>query len=65
MKYILGGLIALLCLFGCSSEKGNESASQSNESLSEAVHQPLDKARDAEKQVFDGAEQQKRQAEQL
>lgn len=66
MKNLLSGLMLLLPLFGCSSsEQANTSSDNQNKALSNAVKEPLDKARDAEKQVFDSAEQQKKQAEDL
>lgn len=66
MKNLLAGLMLALCLMGCTSSKEESAASeQQRKQLAEAVKQPLDKARDAEKQVFEGAEQQKKQADEL
>ena len=66
MKKFLGGLLLVLALFGCSSPKEETTtADDSHKQLSNAVNQPMDKARSAEKQVFDSAEQQKKQADDL
>jgi hypothetical protein len=66
MKFFLGGLILALASFGCSSPKEEKTAADDqHKQLSNAVHEPLDKARSAEKQVFDSAEQRKKQADDL
>ncbi|MDD1623090.1 MAG: hypothetical protein LUQ11_16575 [Methylococcaceae bacterium] len=66
MKKFLGGLLLILSMVGCSSPKEETTtAGDQHKQLSNAVHEPLDKARSAEKQVFDSAEQRKKQADDL
>ena len=65
MKTFLTGLMLALSLIGCSSPKDETAAAdERRKQLTEAVKQPLDQARGAEKLVFDNAEQQKKQADQ-
>lgn len=65
MRFLLAGLILLLSLLGCSSPKEQAAADERHKQLTEAVNRPLEQAKDVEKQVFDSAEQQKKQADEL
>jgi len=60
-------LLPLVCgLMACdSSQPQNTSADDQHKQLYNAVKQPLDQARDAEKQIFEGADRQKKQAEEM
>lgn|GEM_PF-2287194 len=66
MKIFLLGSILIIALFGCSSPNEDKTASgEQHKQLSNAVKQPLEQAKDVERQVFESAEQQKKQAEGL
>jgi hypothetical protein len=66
MKNTLLFLLMACGLLACDSsapDKANPPALQPP--LSDAIKQPMDKARDAEKQIFESADRQKQKAEEL
>lgn len=66
MKIVLTGLAFSVLLAGCSSSSEEPKAKQTqNQELYKAVNAPLEKAKGAEQQIFDGAAEQQKQAENL
>lgn len=68
MKNSLLPLVMACSLAACDSSQQQNTASggeQQHKPLYNAVAQPLEQARDAEKQVFDSADRQKKQAEEM
>lgn len=66
MKIVLIGLAISMLLAGCSSSNEESKAKQTqNQELYKAVNAPMDKAKGAEQQIFDGASEQQKQAENL
>ncbi len=66
MKNFFVCLVLSLCLLGCSSPKEENAKSEvQHKQLYNVVNQPLEQAKGVEKQVFDSAEQQKKQADDL
>lgn len=63
MKPLIHVLMLAILLAGCSSS--NEDPKEAREEVVDAMHQPLEKAKDVEKQIFDSAEQQRKQADDL
>ena len=66
MKNVLITGVLLILLAACSSSN-DESASNKNErtAITEAVNQPLDKAKGVEQQILDNAAEQRKQADDL
>ncbi len=65
MKTTLIGLTLVCGLSACNSPQDTAVAEQQHKQLYNAVNQPLEKARDAEQQIFDNAASQKKQADEI
>jgi hypothetical protein len=66
MKNVLTGLALLILSTACSSSKDETAPdNQQHRALYNAVNQPLDKAKDVERQILDNAAEQKKQADNL
>jgi len=66
MKTFLFCLTLILSMFGCSSAKEETAGSAvQHKQLYNAVNEQLERAKGVEKQVFDSAEEQKKQMDKL
>lgn len=66
MKNFLTGLMLALILNACSSHREEDAeSSEPRKQLPSMVNQQLEQAKGVEKQVFDSAERQKKQADDL
>lgn len=60
--------VLMLVVAGCGSTDQPPAAQRADsdgQAIAEALQKPVEQARDAEKQIFEGAERQKRAAEQM
>lgn len=66
MNLIFTGLLASLLLLACNAQDtASSETAQPEQSITQAVHQPLDQAREVEQLLQDSAEQRKQQADGL
>lgn len=66
MKIVASGLAIAMLSTGCSPSNEEQMAKRGqNQELYKAVNAPLEKAKGAEQQIFDGASEQQKQAENL
>ena len=63
MRYLINVLVLTSLLTSCSSS--TEDDKQSQKEVVDAVHQPLDKAKAVEQQIFDNAAEQRKQVDDL
>lgn len=63
MKNSLMFLLMTFGLLACDSSPPEKSKPPIEQPLSDAIKQPMDQARDAEKQIFESADRQKQQAD--